>query len=147
MPKDKGQDRRTRFEQIAMSVRNRDAGRCQKCGDPESGERLCVHHIVPDAKVPEEFDSHLPVNLISLCRSCHSEMEAKPINDQFRKLRVESAEDLMLTTQEREQLNARLDNIGPNILNTKKISKEESEKFLEQDFDLGGPEVDLSDFQ
>ena len=74
-------------------------------------------------------------------------MEAKPINDQFRKLRVESAEDLMLTTQEREQLNARLDNIGPNILNTKKISKEESEKFLEQDFDLGGPEVDLSDFQ
>jgi 5-methylcytosine-specific restriction endonuclease McrA len=141
-----GQDRGKRFEEIAMSVRNRDGGRCQRCGNSEGAERLSVHHLVPDSKAPEEFDSHLPVNLVSLCRSCHSEMEEKSLNGQLRKLEDEK-EDLILSRRERDKLNERLENLGPDILNIKKVSKEESEEFLEQDFNLGGHQVDLSDFQ
>lgn len=147
MPNHDGQDRGDRFEQIALAVRNRDAGRCQRCEQPEGDERLSVHHLVPDTKVPEGLDAHLPVNLVTLCRSCHAEMEAKTIEGQLRKLQIETQADLLLTEQERERLNERLDDIGPEILNTKTVSAHESREFLDHDFDLGGAQVDLTEFQ
>ncbi|EMA09979.1 hypothetical protein C435_20980 [Haloarcula marismortui ATCC 33799] len=74
-------------------------------------------------------------------------MEAKTIEGQLRKLQIEDKTDLLLTQQERERLNDRLDDIGPDILNTKHVSEEEAKEFLDHDFDLGGTQVDLTDFQ
>jgi len=147
MPNEDVQDRGERFEEIALAVRNRDGGRCQRCEQPEADERLSVHHLVPDTTVPEELDAHLPVNLVTLCRSCHAEMEAKTIQGQIRKLQIETQAELLLTEQEREQLNERLDDIGPGILNTKTVSEDESKEFLNHDFDVGGEQADLTDFQ
>lgn len=113
MADDEGQDRGRRFDEIAMTVRNREAGRCRKCGAPEEDVRLSVHHLVPDARVPDGIDAHLPVNLVALCRGCHSELEAKPLAYQLRKLGLESQVDLMLSENEREKLNNRLEKHRP----------------------------------
>jgi hypothetical protein len=102
---------------------------------------------VPDTKVPEGLDAHLPVNLVTLCRSCHAQMEAKTIEGQFRKLQIENKTDLLLTEHERERLNARLGNVEPEILNTKTVSEQESKEFLNHEFDSRGKQVDLTDFQ
>jgi hypothetical protein len=55
--------------QLKAWVRNRDNYVCQECQQPESkiGYKLHVHHIDYDKK------NSSPENLISLCRSCHSQ--------------------------------------------------------------------------
>lgn len=116
------------------------------CEKPEDGERLSVHHLIPDSKIPEELDAHLSVNLVALCRPCHSELETKPLRHQLLKLGIEDREELILSDTQREKLNNRLENIGPNILKVKKISKSESEEFLKQDFDTGDDQTSLFDF-
>lgn len=65
-------------------VRQRDNGVCQQCG-VERGERaLDIHHITPRRyylRWSDEYDcvsvedSNVPRNLISLCPSCHGEVE------------------------------------------------------------------------
>lgn len=56
-------------EQLKESIRQRDNHICQLCGVPEREcfEKLHCHHIDYDK------DNCLPSNLISLCRSCHSQ--------------------------------------------------------------------------
>jgi hypothetical protein len=147
MPNEENQDRGSRFEAIAMSVRNRDAGRCRKCGTPEGEENLSVHHLIPDSKIPQEPDAHVLVNLVSLCRECHKEMESRSLNYQLSKLDIEDPSELMLSEEERQKLNNRLEEIGPNVLNVKTISVEESEQFLNSDLVGGRTQADLSDFQ
>lgn len=141
-----GQDRKTRFAEIAMTVRNRDAGRCRRCGDRESGEKQSVHHLVPDSDIPEEFDAHLPVNLVTLCRHCHSVMEAKSLSWQLQEINIEDQSELMLSEEEREKLNTRLEEIGPDILNVKQVTKIEAEEFIEYYLSTRGSQTDLSDF-
>lgn len=144
-----GQDRGHRFEEIATTVRNRDRGRCRSCGDSEAGEKLGVHHLIADSDIPEGIDSHLPVNLVSLCRSCHANLESKSLQDQIRKLDIEDQSELMLSGDVREKLNNRLESVGPDILTAKKITRKESEVFLDRDFSTEsvGSQTDLSQFQ
>jgi len=146
MPEDAHQDRGGRFEEISLEVRNRDAGRCRCCDVPEKKERLSVHHLIPDVQIPEDYDSHLPVNLVSLCRSCHSKLESKSLRYQLREMGVESQDELMISDEERENLNNRLDATGPDELTAKTISKQESIEFLEQDFSLDELQTGLTEF-
>lgn len=118
MVSDKGQDRGRRFETIAMAVRNRDAGRCRRCGTPETEEKLSVHHLISDVGVPEEVDAHLPVNLVTLCRRCHPHLESKSLHYQLKELNIEHHTELMLSETERRGLNNQLESIGPDILST-----------------------------
>lgn len=146
MPNGGGQDRRKRFEEIATTIRNREAGQCRKCGELEGDERLSVHHLISDSRIPEGLDSHLPVNLVALCRTCHAELESKPLHHQLRKMGIENRRELLLSNQARERLNNRLKRIGPDILSVKGIRKEESEEFLDQDFTIETPQTELFDF-
>ena len=130
-----------------MTVRNRDGGRCRGCGSAEGGQQLSVHHIVPASQVPEELDAHLPVNLVSLCRACHSKFESKLVNKQLRLLQLESREELMITDGERENLNERLEYIGPDSLTIKKVKKDESIAFLNQGVSGAESQTDLSEYQ
>lgn len=140
------QDRKQRFEQIALSVRNRDAGRCRRCEATEGEVRLSVHHLIPDSRVPDDYDAHLPVNLVSLCRSCHSELESRSLDYQLRVLDIADREELMLSEAERNALNTRLNEVGPDELTVKGISKVESMEFLEQDFTNDDSQRGLSEF-
>lgn len=126
MPDREGQDRGRRFQRITRTIRNRNAGRCRCCQQTESGTHLSVHHLVPDSEVPEEFDSHLPVNLVSLCSECHAKLEQQMLARQFEELDIDQYRELILSDKHRQALNNRLEEIGPEILNTKKISKAES---------------------
>ncbi|WP_160163127.1 HNH endonuclease [Halorubrum saccharovorum] len=135
-----------RFEEISLSVRNRDAGRCRRCEEAEGDVRLSVHHLVPDSRVPDEYDAHLPVNLVSLCRSCHSELESRSLDAQLRILDLADREELMLSEAERNALNMRLNEVGPDELTVKAISKVESMKFIGQDFTDDDSQRGLSEF-
>ncbi|PHQ44029.1 hypothetical protein Z052_00925 [Halorubrum sp. C191] len=146
MSDDSHQDRMQRFEEIALSVRNRDAGRCRRCEESEGEVRLSVHHLVPDSRVPDSYDAHLPVNLVSLCRSCHSELESRSLDSQLRILDLADREELMLSEAERNALNTRLTEVGPDELTVKGISKVESMEFLEQDFTDDDSQRGLSEF-
>lgn len=146
MVSDKGQNRGRRFKTIAMAVRNRDAGRCQRCGTPETEEKLSVHHLISDVEVPKEVDAHLPVNLVTLCRRCHPHLESKSLHYQLKELNIENHTELMLSETERGGLNNQLESIGPDILSTKKISQEESEEFIEYSFGADSSQTDLFDF-
>lgn len=55
-------------KQFKEKIKERDDYVCQECGQAESalGYSLHIHHIDYDKK------NNLPVNLISLCRKCHS---------------------------------------------------------------------------
>lgn len=146
MPDEEGQDRGQRFDEIAMTVRNRDAGRCRSCRATGDGERLSVHHLVPDSEIPDGVDAHLPVNLVALCRECHSKLEARSLDYQLQALEIENHDELMLSERERTSLNERLQNLGPEYLNIKTVSREESERFIERDFGSTGTQTDLSEF-
>lgn len=56
-------------------ARERDNHKCQQCGKESSKESHDVHHIIPF----EEFDDHERANrlenLITLCKSCHQNVE------------------------------------------------------------------------
>ncbi|MFC6613675.1 HNH endonuclease [Halopenitus salinus] len=140
------QDRNDRFEQIALTVRNRDAGRCRRCGTPEGEERLSVHHLIPDSHVPDRFDAHLPVNLVSLCRTCHSELEPRSLDYQLGALEISDLEELLLSEETREAVNTRLIQTGPDELTIKPITKADSEMFLDADFADTASQRSLSEF-
>lgn len=146
MPDEAGQDRGQRFDEIAMTVRNRDAGRCRSCRTNGGEERLSVHHLVPDSEIPDGVDAHLPVNLVALCRECHSELEARSLDYQLHALDIENHEELMLSERERAGLNDRLQSLDPEYLTVKTVSREESERFIDRDFDGAGTQTDLSEF-
>ena len=59
---------------------------------------------------------------------------------------VESQDELMISDEERENLNNRLDATGPDELTAKTISKQESIEFLEQDFSLDELQTGLTEF-
>ncbi|WP_440765526.1 HNH endonuclease [Natronorubrum sp. DTA7] len=146
MTSSKGQDRGRRFKEIAMTVRNRDAGRCIRCDGPESDERLSVHHLVADSEVPDNVDAHLPVNLVSVCRDCHSQVESRSLVSQLREIGIENWDELMLSDVERKRLNNRLRNTGPDLLNMKTVEKKESEEFINNIFAPSGTQSSLSEF-
>jgi 5-methylcytosine-specific restriction endonuclease McrA len=58
-------------------VRNRDCFRCRRCGvhEDEYDSQLDVHHIVPFRKFDESEEANTPSNLVTVCRSCHREIE------------------------------------------------------------------------
>jgi len=129
-----------------MTVRNRDAGRCLNCGESEKMGRLSVHHIVPDAEVPSDLDSHLPVNLASLCKSCHSALETKSDDLQLFELNIDDPEELLLSQRARRNLNTRLDNIGPEELTVKKVPEDESRRFLDNHLGVDSEQTSFSAF-
>lgn len=53
-------------------IRVRADGECQMCGGSPSGQGLDVHHIVPILSGGDHGD----YNLMALCRSCHTTVEA-----------------------------------------------------------------------
>jgi len=55
----------------------RDNYTCQKCGSTDSvdNRRPDVHHIKPVREFENKEDAHFLENLITLCRSCHIEVE------------------------------------------------------------------------
>lgn len=141
-----GQDRGQRFDEIARTVRNRDAGRCRRCQKTEGEVSLSVHHLIPDSEVPDNIDSHLPVNLVSLCPECHGRMESESLFQQLTEMDVDPHEQLMLSQETRRKLNQRLDSIGPDIQTTKKVSKEESLNFVQHISSLGDEQQSLDEF-
>ncbi|AWB28460.1 HNH endonuclease [Halococcoides cellulosivorans] len=141
------ENRGQRFKEIARTVRNRDAGRCLHCDEPEREEFLSVHHLVPESDISDEFDPHLPVNLVTLCRECHSKFENQSLPSQLRQLDIEEHSDLMITDAERRALNKRLKQIGTEIRKVKKISKSESRELYEYYVDRNGAQSGLSDFK
>jgi 5-methylcytosine-specific restriction endonuclease McrA len=56
------------YKQLRKTILERDGWRCQNCG---TRQRLDVHHIIPRARGGEDHER----NLITLCRSCHDELE------------------------------------------------------------------------
>lgn len=58
------------WRQVKRSVRSRDGYKCNLC---EGEENLHVHHIVPVSEGGSKFD---PMNLKTLCRSCHWDVHA-----------------------------------------------------------------------
>ena len=57
------------WRQVSMFVTRRD-GACVQCGSPHY---LNAHHVIPRA----EGGPDTPENLVSLCASCHSRLEAE----------------------------------------------------------------------
>ena len=63
------------WEEISKLVRERDRNRCRRCGlSEEDGVSLVVHHIWPRNRGGSNWHS----NLITLCRTCHAEVEYRP---------------------------------------------------------------------
>lgn len=67
------------WDSISLEIRERDGFKCRRCGI--TGEELktydshlAAHHIVPR----KEGGSNWPSNLITLCVSCHREVEGHP---------------------------------------------------------------------
>jgi 5-methylcytosine-specific restriction endonuclease McrA len=58
-------------------VRERDNGTCQICGTDsnELGQWPDVHHIKPVKDFEDPNNANYPMNLISLCSSCHGKVE------------------------------------------------------------------------
>jgi len=60
------------YFRIRELVKIRDGYRCRICG---SKSNLEVHHIIPVKYFHNKELAHLPENLITLCRSCHTRVE------------------------------------------------------------------------
>jgi len=65
------------WPQMRHMVRNRDCFRCRKCGmhEDECDTELHVHHIVPLREFDEPEEANTPNNLVTVCPSCHKEVE------------------------------------------------------------------------
>jgi 5-methylcytosine-specific restriction endonuclease McrA len=65
------------WQEARRVVRNRDCFRCQRCGthEDEHDTELHVHHIVPLREFDEPEDANTPSNLVTVCPSCHGEVE------------------------------------------------------------------------
>lgn len=59
---------RAAYDLLRRSILQRDGWRCQNCG---TRQQLDVHHIVPRSRGGADHER----NLITLCRSCHEELE------------------------------------------------------------------------
>jgi 5-methylcytosine-specific restriction endonuclease McrA len=67
------------WDEISELIRERDGYKCRRCGTTDeelksAGSHLTVHHIVPRKKGGSNWHS----NLITLCISCHREVEEAP---------------------------------------------------------------------
>ena len=63
------------WEGISRLIRERDGNKCRRCGlSEEDGVTLVVHHICPR----KEGGSNWHSNLITVCRTCHAEVEDRP---------------------------------------------------------------------
>jgi len=69
------------WKRMRAKAVERDRYRCQSCGDSinelrsEEMSGLHVHHIVPIRQFEEPEDANFLENLITLCPSCHSDVE------------------------------------------------------------------------
>jgi len=65
------------WHKVRLAVRNRDCFRCQRCGthEDECDTELHVHHIVPLREFDEPEEANTPSNLVTVCPSCHGEVE------------------------------------------------------------------------
>jgi DEAD/DEAH box helicase domain-containing protein len=70
-PNDYGPD----WARISLTVRTRDAFRCQVCGEPEAGREHDVHHKIPFRAFPSAAVANRLDNLITLCRADHRRAE------------------------------------------------------------------------
>lgn len=69
---------------IRDAIRERDNYTCQYCGIGEDGRAHDVHHLTPLRDFGDDLESaHDPLNLITLCRSCHSLAESRKIHVQI----------------------------------------------------------------
>lgn len=69
---------------ISDAIRKRDRYLCTHCNSPENGREHDVHHLVPLRTFGENLTmAHDPNNLVTLCRSCHSFVEAGSISLQL----------------------------------------------------------------
>lgn len=61
---------RALWKQVKRAVRERDEGKCRRCGNVVPGaKQMHTHHIHPWARHPSRrFDID---NIVTLCRSCH----------------------------------------------------------------------------
>lgn len=57
-------------------ARERDSFECQKCGEPVSGKKAHVHHIVAERCFDDANIAHDLGNLVTLCWHCHNFIEA-----------------------------------------------------------------------
>jgi hypothetical protein len=67
----------------SQKARERDAYRCQGCGvtEAELGRQLDVHHKVPFRLFESPAEANLLENLISVCPSCHKNLEIETQKD------------------------------------------------------------------
>lgn len=65
------------WHRMRRVVRTRDCFRCRKCGmhEDECETGLHVHHIVPLREFDEPEEANTPSNLVTVCPSCHGEVE------------------------------------------------------------------------
>lgn len=65
------------WREVRREVLDRDDYRCQKCGvtSIELGQNPDVHHIKPVRTFDNPQEAHSVNNLISLCKSCHMQVE------------------------------------------------------------------------
>jgi len=71
-PNDYGPD----WKSIREQVRKRDEYKCQVCGTPESTRQHEVHHKIPFRAFTSREEANQLKNLITLCPSCHKQVEA-----------------------------------------------------------------------
>jgi len=81
------------WDEKSLKARLRDQARCQSCGDSDAesleayGSINFVHHIIPrseyfnDEGVFDYETANRLTNLITLCPSCHGELEGLPIDN------------------------------------------------------------------
>lgn len=128
-----------RWHVIAEFIRKRDRNQCQRCKHSDSDEELSVHHFRPEDEIQDEWDPHLPTNLITLCRSCHSFVENLNFGKQLSVCHIENQSDLILGDKIRKRLNIRLRNRVSNAV--ARIKKRKSRQFIQ------GFEQSLFDFE
>lgn len=67
-----GSDYDREWRAVRDKVLKRDGKQCVVCGD---NEKLHVHHIIPVRSFDEEGNAHYLENAVSLCPSCHRNVE------------------------------------------------------------------------
>jgi DEAD/DEAH box helicase domain-containing protein len=65
----------SQWQDIRVSILQRDAYRCQVCGIYLPGEQLHVHHKIPFRTFGDIRTANHPSNLVSLCPPCHRRAE------------------------------------------------------------------------
>lgn len=63
------------WDEARRLVRDRDGEECRGCGS--DGPILDTHHIVPFSEFDDPLEANRPSNLITLCRSCHMEIDGR----------------------------------------------------------------------